>query len=519
MTTSHKPVRRAATRSLGALGRAALVAAAAALIGFLVGHGMGGGGVARAGSGVAAGAAPELATDVPDVRPAGLALGELLASPRATAPEPSAGPAASAASARTEVSTAPGGVAPALLAELRQRLAARALDARYAQAPEELLTLAIDVLLHLDGPAGALPLVAAEDVPLPLLRKVAGAFEERDAKADAAALWRRALLRQADDFLASFGGGQREGVSMARRFLNSTHQMLNLFSATPFDSGLVFGDLEHYRQCDLDGALALMTEWSARATVDARRTIDNLRVEYLMQAERRAEAGALLAEMQHVDPENLETLGRLAEVDPAAAEPLLRQRLAAEDDPNVRRMLVNALQQQGRLDEALAAVGASIPSDATPLEREHFLAQHSELIQQLDGATLLGWLGGPPRTAEVAQPVMTQHVARGDHDAALGVYAGVLQNVADNGDDEVWWLPPVPSELIASRGAEVERAVRNIESSAELGNDEVLGDLADVYMQLGRHEDALRLYERARRIDPEDGEWHNGISNARSRLR
>ena len=49
-------------------------------------------------------------------------------------------------------------------------------------------------------------------------------------------------------------------------------------------------------------------------------------------------------------------------------------------------------------------------------------------------------------------------------------------------------------------------------SSAGAGsNDELWGDLGDLYWTLGLHQDAQRCWERASLIDPGDGEWSGNL--------
>lgn len=75
-------------------------------------------------------------------------------------------------------------------------------------------------------------------------------------------------------------------------------------------------------------------------------------------------------------------------------------------------------------------------------------------------------------------------------------------------------LSPTRDSLTGLVEIDAERAVAVIDGMlGELRDDEVIGGAGHAYVQAGRPQDALAMFERAHELDPNDGEWISGITN------
>jgi tetratricopeptide (TPR) repeat protein len=276
-------------------------------------------------------------------------------------------------------------------------------------------------------------------------------------------------------------------------------------------------DLNEYAKRDREACLTMLAEWREAAAPGARRSLDLLYVQHLRQAKRRAEAAQILFDLAMASPDDAGIAAQLAGIDPARAEPLLRRivSMGGDGDGAAIQALVQTLGRLGRANEALDLIGRTLPADATPEQREAALESGNLALHQIDPDALVQWIGAQPRSYGVADAVIQRYAATGRVDAALDLYSSALRSIETNA--EAWALPSLPRQLGEARRAEVERlldqAARNTRA-----NDEILGDIGDAYAQIGRHQDALRMYERARALDPNDGEWTNSIARMRQIL-
>lgn len=428
-----------------------------------------------------------------------------------------------AASARAPVAEAEGGATTddGLVRLVRTLVAMPAFVTHYGADAEALLELAFDLELRLRGATRAVALLDAPETPSPLLRRGAAALEAELGIAHAAPLLRRLVDRQVDVWLGrgaaslELDDGAMEADAAEAPFefrVGAAEQaILNMESWG--------SDWSRYALADPAGALALARELFGRAGPRMRQDFGALFAQQLQTMGLEAEAATVLQTLLAEQPDRGDLLAQLAQLDPNAAESRIRSRLA-ESEPGeaepLRSMLAGLLARQGRTSEALALVRAGLPEGLNGEALEWALAEHAELAQALTVEEMRDWLGAPPSSPALVHHILERHVEEGNFDAAVGAWAAVVDRITAGQDPG--WLPSLPERLAQERGPELRALAQRLEA-LPTENDEVLGDLGDLWVLLGDHEAALRTYTRAANLDPTDSEWTNALRNTRARLR
>lgn len=404
---------------------------------------------------------------------------------------------------------------------VRTLVAMPAFVTNYGADAEALLELAFDLELRLRGATRAVALLDAPDTPSGLLRRGAAALEAELGIAHAAPLLRRLVDRQVDVWLGrgaasveveddAAWGTDAEGAPFEFRFGAAEEAVLSMESWG--------SDWSRYALADPAGALALARDLFGRAGPQMRQEFGALFAQQLQTMGLEAEAATVLQTLLTEQPDRGDLLAQLAGLDPNAAEARIRSRLATSEPgeaEHLRGMLAGLLARQGRTSEALALVRAGLPEGLNGEALEWALAENAELAQALTVEEMRDWLGAPPSSPALVHHIVERHVDEGDFDAAVGAWAAVVDRVTAGEDPG--WLPSLPERLAQERGPELRALAQRLEAlSTE--NDEVLGDLGDLWVLLGDHEAALRTYTRAANLDPSDSEWTNALRNTRARL-
>ncbi|QDU67173.1 tetratricopeptide repeat protein [Engelhardtia mirabilis] len=231
---------------------------------------------------------------------------------------------------------------------------------------------------------------------------------------------------------------------------------------------------------------------------------------HLITAGREAEARALLAPMLEHPIDRVEALRVLADLDPDAAEAILADAWANEADPVLGAQLASLLIQEGRPEEAIEMVDELLATDAPGV--------HGMLQQVIEGLPIEqvalrmdDWIDranlslADDSSIELLSSAIDLYTEAGRPERAAGLHVRLLDAIGE-GNAQMGWLPQLDRETALANAGILEPALHNAERGAR-SNDEVWGDLADHYWMIGRQEDARRCWERARAIDPGDGEW------------
>lgn len=409
-----------------------------------------------------------------------------------------------------------------LVRRVRTLVALPAFVTHYGADAEALLELAFDLELRLHGAAPAVALLGAEDTPSALLRRGAAALEAEVGIASAAPLLRRLVDRQVEVWLGrGSDGGESPGEAAWELDADAVAFEFSLSGGMEMVSEMdMWGiDWTRYAQADPAGALALARELFARAGPDTRHDLGALLAQQLQAMGLEGEAATVVQSLLAEQPDRGDLLAQLAQLDPRAAEAQIRSRLA-ESEPGdaepLRSMLAGLLARQGRTSEALALVRAGLPDGLDREALEWALAENAELARALSVEEMREWLGAPPTSPALVHHIVERHVDEGDFDAALGAWGAVVDRITAGQDPG--WLPSLPERLAQERGPELRALAQRLEA-LPTENDEVLGDLGDLWVLLGDHEAALRTYTRAANLDPTDSEWTNALRNTRARLR
>lgn len=272
---------------------------------------------------------------------------------------------------------------------------------------------------------------------------------------------------------------------------------LEALERDPFDDDRI----EALRELDPAGALAVLEAKQAELGFLGGGPIGMQRAALLAALGREDEASqaaldALSGDL--VDDESWELFG---EIDPAAAEAALRERSAAEES--------------GAALERLAALIGSDPARTQEAVRilEGLLARGAgssnawAQLLEVDADRMLVLLG--ERDAGEVEPWVLGRA--GDHLIAVGRTADAVEAWAESfargptdSDAAARLLEHAPERLWAQCA----------ESSRSSRDDEVLGDIADLYWEHGRKDEAIQLWRRANGIDPQDGEWTDKLRKA-----
>jgi tetratricopeptide (TPR) repeat protein len=217
----------------------------------------------------------------------------------------------------------------------------------------------------------------------------------------------------------------------------------------------------------------------------------------------------LLALME--DPEQYWTgLSTLTTLDPTTAEEKLRENLQhPEWGAYANSQLVALLTGQGRRLEALEAFEGALAAGTADSSLWY------QVIQSLDAATLEleldRWLAMGPVDFDVQQTLANHFAAIGATKRSLESFAALWEQSFQQGG----WLPQIPLEVLKAHPSD---ALALLDSAASKlpENDEMWGDVADMYWMAGEHDLAVAAWEHAKQLDPNDGEWTNKLDQASS---
>ncbi len=363
--------------------------------------------------------------------------------------------------------------------------------ARWAAGAPEALREHLFSLLLAAGELGRAETLLGDPRQAPLVARLAGALESAARPAEAAELWRWLL----DVAAADIGQSLRSGQTF----------LLRPSAAKPWgawrqglgrtDPAALLEWIETHRPLAGPGAVA---------------GLDALRAVPLIALGRVQEASDLLARLA-LDPTQSHTAySQLVSMDPARAETFLHEELALDaDDPTTQVRLANLLLEQERGDElrGLLTSWAETNPLALPMVLEEL--GHELPLEQLEALVALPALEG--RGASV---LFERYADEERWEDAARAYEALVANM--EGGNVPGYLALPPAALIERDPAAAFRWAQRL-GRLEHANDEVWGDIGDLLLQLGDEAGAQRAWERARAIDPADGEWTSKLANLRSR--
>lgn len=189
----------------------------------------------------------------------------------------------------------------------------------------------------------------------------------------------------------------------------------------------------------------------------------------------------------------------LSQFPPEVAEERLRAR--AEDDAfgDARYRLAQLLRDQGDTEGAvdlLAQLLEEMPGNSEALwmlgeldRGEAIAALQNRISSGLPDAETWGALGD-------------QLLAAGRIDEAVDAWLAAFETYPSSDSWSYKLLEHAPERFWPMFEDQTRRS----------GDDEMWGDLADAYWRNGRHTEAREAWERARQLDPDDGEWTGKLS-------
>ncbi|MEO0650799.1 MAG: hypothetical protein AAFZ65_08975 [Planctomycetota bacterium] len=272
------------------------------------------------------------------------------------------------------------------------------------------------------------------------------------------------------------------------------------------------------RMLALDPSRALATLEGIEAADPSLLNLDPLeRAKYLFLAGRGDQASPILDEALLHPYRRIEALESLDRLDDAAAEAYLRRFLELNgEDPAVEAALASTLAAQERFDEATALIDGVLESaddvallalgDAFGALPDDVLAANIDRWVAAADPNQLG-----PTGVELLGNALDFYESQGDPEAAIAVQAQILNALA-SGSGSPDWLPRIADHLAASHGMQLVPSIRAAESGAGV-NDELWGDLGDLYWSIGLQQDAERCWQTASKLDPSDGEWTGNLGS------
>ena len=375
--------------------------------------------------------------------------------PGVAAPRRSAVPRPSSVSPRAPAEDAPDAAKqppPALgrlLPDLEALLAEGALGPDLAGRRNELTRLLVNTWLDLEQPHRALDVLRNGTQNRNVARRVAAALGERG------------------DTAAAF-----EALAL-------------VFRSHRYDFRLA----HEMAKWEPEAALALAeTLWAEEGVADTL-PVRAARARMLASAERPDEALEIARELLAEDPAHSAAWELLGELDPEGTIETLREQAA----PGVELRLAELLVKSDRPEEALPILEASFRSgDSSSEALERLLELEPErglaLLDASEAVELDNWLFQDIGNALLAADRPDEAV-----DAWYRYFDESPSDAETNGslrehDPDGFW--------------------RRFQAKAEADeNDEVWGDLADEYWRVGEHDRAKQAWQRAHRMDPDDGEW------------
>jgi tetratricopeptide (TPR) repeat protein len=369
----------------------------------------------------------------------------------------------------------------ALRDELLALIASGRLEAKLAENPDALLDLLVRLEVQLGQPAQALALLEGQaNVSL-------GTWEQ---------LYSLCAATHPD--IAS--------IAMRRAF----HQHL-----ATLDAGGLPATFEHpashHLECllnvDPSAALEMLALLRARSLVSTPELLTFEARALARNGQTDRARDVLLALME--DPEQYWTgLSTLVALDPTTAEQMLRENVGhAEWGNYANQQLLTLLTGQGRRLEAMELFESALAGGKADS------GLWWQMIQSLDAATLDAeldrWLALGPVDMDVQQTLANHFANIGATKRSLECFADLWeQSLAGGG-----WLPQIPIGVVKAHPAD---ALALLDSAASKlpENDEMWGDVADMYWMAGENDLAVAAWKHAQQLDPNDGEWTNKLDQA-----
>ncbi|MEM7518440.1 MAG: tetratricopeptide repeat protein, partial [Planctomycetota bacterium] len=255
--------------------------------------------------------------------------------------------------------------------------------------------------------------------------------------------------------------------------------------------------IDELKKIDPNGALAALDRSIEEMGGEALPMIDLQRAELLSELGRKDEAIALVQGMVGYDPKDPWAISLLAELDPEGVERSLRRRLESDPTGAVAVNLAERLADQDREDEA-----AQLLEDTLARSPENSNALNQLAYIEPDKA--LSYLDSPAAdrlSASALSYAAEALVERGQTADAVELWIRAMDSELDDHDVVEGLKKHAPERLWDK--------YRQIANQSK--NDEELGDVADVYWESGRKEEAAELWRRASLIDPDDSEWSNKL--------
>jgi len=280
-----------------------------------------------------------------------------------------------------------------------------------------------------------------------------------------------------------------ESLGQAGDSVAATSTFLRALELAPFDEAV----LERLAELDPGSALSLLDRQAAELGLVGASMLDLQRARLLSALGRTDEARSLILGALDGGAAEDWALGLLFEVDPQAAEGELLERIPSDPSGRLAIQLAEQLAGSERGAEAIAlleGVLARTPDSAEALGTLFELDPERGLAY-VDAPAAEGL--GPDRLDQAAQLLLE----RGrDADAVELWLRAVRLDMSDwNALESLQQHAP---ERLWAHCREV---------SADTRDDELLGDVADLYWRDGRRDEAVELWRRASRLDPGDSEW------------
>jgi tetratricopeptide (TPR) repeat protein len=257
--------------------------------------------------------------------------------------------------------------------------------------------------------------------------------------------------------------------------------------------------VESVDPADLDGLLALLRD----STDDER--IGDL-ADALRAAGREPEACETYLRAFEIDPGDSEWQGALepcegvGDIFDAAAD----RAVASGDDERIGDA-ADALLARGNESRACELYRQALsldPDDSEWIEKVGRCDGGG--FEPTDGVVggVVGGLGSREPENDSLVALGREALARGDRAGAITHFEAALLDAPADRDARTALMALTGRTLIAILESAAARAAQD---------DELLGDLADAYLEAGRRDDAVRAYERAAAIDPDDSEWQRKL--------
>ena len=273
---------------------------------------------------------------------------------------------------------------------------------------------------------------------------------------------------------------------------------------------LLGGCLNAMRDVDPQAAMAMLEEVEAVSTTLLALS-DYDRVKFLLSAGREADAFEVFDTAMQSEFDRDSDIEMILQADSAMAEGYLRRFMELNgSDPYLEAALAQTLFDQGRTGEALEWIDAAIESgDTAGLDQLRHLLKRlpsDAVAERVDSwVESMGGLSHGDTGARTLRDAMQFYAEVGRPEDAVGVQLMILDGIA-SGESPGGWMPKLPDELAQQYASQIAPSVLAAELRAG-SDDQLWGDLGDMYWKMGYRHDAQRCWEQANQIDPGDIKW------------